>query len=299
MGVVRCRVPTLQQVLELVLAANAKKKDVGVIVQILEPAYHQAANLTSHTQLLAALLAGGFGDRATFAKRVKIQAYDQRVGCPAPTPGGRHHRLLRECCWCFVPFWVIKIEETSADIGFPGAECTGRSEVFQRKLPDRAQPLRSGRRPRAVCTCQGCGCLTPEEQTAAAPAGGGVTEVGRGAAGGQVLGSVAQHMETLGLKPRGSLVWMVHCSKTRVSDQQLAAWSKVGGAIAPEKVPLRLPRQAPCLSVCVYVCGCMYVHLYLRAPTQLCILFNGRCHQPRAVTLAKWPSPTVCSASRH
>ncbi len=107
-----------------------------------------------------------------------------------------------------------------------------------------------------MCPCQECGLLTPEELCTVAPAGRGAAEVQRGAVARQVLGSVAQQMDTLGLKPRGSLVWMVHCGKTRVSDQQLAAWSKIGGAIAPEKVRLRLP-GAPCQ------------HLHGFAPSQL------------------------------
>jgi len=122
------RVPTLKQVLELVHSSNAAGKNVGVFVQILDPAYHNAANLASYTQVLAALLSSGFQDKSDFAKRVRIQSYDLKV-----------------------------------------------------------------------------------------------------------LGSVAEQMDTLGLDPRPSLVWMIHCSKTKVSNEQLQAWSKIGGAIAPEK----------------------------------------------------------------
>lgn len=60
-----------------------------------------------------------------------------------------------------------------------------------------------------------------------------------------MLGSVAEQMDTLGLDPRPSLVWMIHCSKTKVSNEQLQAWSKIGGAIAPEKVPCRQITHSP------------------------------------------------------
>lgn len=71
--------PTLKQVLELVHSSNAAGKNVGVFVQILDPAYHNAANLASYTQVLAALLSSGFQDKSDFAKRVRIQSYDLKV----------------------------------------------------------------------------------------------------------------------------------------------------------------------------------------------------------------------------
>lgn len=136
-----------------------------------------------------------------------------------------------------------------------------------------------------MCPCQECGLLTAEELCAVAPAGRGAAEVQRGAVARQVLSIVAQQMETLGLKPRGSLVWLVHCGKTRVSDQQLAAWSKIGGAIAPEKVRLRRGHPA---STCTDL-----------RPASLHPL-------PRPVPLAapdrlsaKELSPTLCSALCH
>lgn len=46
-------------------------------------------------------------------------------------------------------------------------------------------------------------------------------------------------MASLGMTgARSALVWMIHCSKTRVTDAQLAEFSRIGAAIAPEKVTL-------------------------------------------------------------
>ena len=59
----------------------------------------------------------------------------------------------------------------------------------------------------------------------------------------QLLGDLADQMQSLGLPYRTSLVWMIHCSKTSVSDAQLAAFSKIGAAIAPEKVRTTVETQ--------------------------------------------------------
>jgi glycerophosphoryl diester phosphodiesterase len=52
----------------------------------------------------------------------------------------------------------------------------------------------------------------------------------------KVLQEVADQMASLGLtSARSCLVWMIHCSRTRVTDAQLARFAKIGAAIAPEK----------------------------------------------------------------
>ena len=44
-------------------------------------------------------------------------------------------------------------------------------------------------------------------------------------------------MQSLGLEQyRASLVWMLHCAQTRVTQAQLREFSQFGGAVAPEKV---------------------------------------------------------------
>ena len=53
----------------------------------------------------------------------------------------------------------------------------------------------------------------------------------------KVLREVADQMQSLGLEQyRASLVWMLHCAQTRVTQAQLREFSQFGGAVAPEKV---------------------------------------------------------------
>jgi hypothetical protein len=52
-----------------------------------------------------------------------------------------------------------------------------------------------------------------------------------------VLREVADQMQSLGLEQyRASLVWMLHCAQTRITEAQLREFSRFGGAVAPEKV---------------------------------------------------------------
>ena len=52
-----------------------------------------------------------------------------------------------------------------------------------------------------------------------------------------MLREVADQMQSLGLEQyRASLVWMLHCAQTRVTEAQLREFSQFGGAVAPEKV---------------------------------------------------------------
>lgn len=51
-------------------------------------------------------------------------------------------------------------------------------------------------------------------------------------------------MQSLGLAQyRSTLVWMIHCSHTRVTEALLREFAQYGGAIAPEKVRRSLERQ--------------------------------------------------------
>lgn len=52
----------------------------------------------------------------------------------------------------------------------------------------------------------------------------------------KVLREVADQMQSLGLTDhKSALVWMIHCSQTRVTEAELRDFAQYGGAIAPEK----------------------------------------------------------------
>lgn len=54
-----------------------------------------------------------------------------------------------------------------------------------------------------------------------------------------MLREVADQMQSLGLTDyKSALVWMIHCSQTRVTEAELRDFAQYGGAIAPEKVHL-------------------------------------------------------------
>ena len=55
-----------------------------------------------------------------------------------------------------------------------------------------------------------------------------------------MLQELADQMQSLGLEQyRTTLVWMLHCSQTRITEAQLRDFARYGGAVAPEKVSTR------------------------------------------------------------
>lgn len=65
-------------------------------------------------------------------------------------------------------------------------------------------------------------------------------------------------MQSLGLEQyRASLVWMLHCAQTRVTEAQLREFSQFGGAIAPEKVRIVQAGLPAALRPHLVPCSCL------------------------------------------